>query len=391
MVDSPQQSGVQVTVVRNGNLKSKIFDLKAYPHFRGQVDYGLLTFQYLYSVIISVPEFLTLRKTLPVVDVRSEGEYAEGHIPGAANLPILNNAERKQVGTDYKQKGQLEAIKTGFRLVGPRIIDIVNDAEKIADNRELLVHCWRGGMRSGNFCHFVGMAKMKTHQLRGGYKAYRQEAFESFKLPFQLAVIGGSTGSGKSEILRALKDKGEQVIDLEALANHKGSVFGGLMMPPQPTTEQFQNDLFEEIQALDLTRRIWIEDESIAVGKIFLPEDLWRKMLAAPLVEMIVSKEDRIKRLVNEYGHAPKDQFLAGMEKIVKKLGGQHFNAAKIKLLEDDMPSTIEILLTYYDKAYANGMSKKQNRIAERTSWNGVGADVLAEHLISLKVDSLVR
>lgn len=340
-----------------------------------------MDFLYLCQVTISIPEFLTLRKSSPVVDVRSEGEFAEGHVPGAINLPILNNEERKAVGTDYKQKGQLEAIKTGFRLVGPRIIDIVNEAERIAENKELLVHCWRGGMRSGNFCHFVGMAKMKTHQVQGGYKAYRHEALQSFKLPLQLVVIGGSTGSGKSEILRALKKKGEQVIDLEHLASHKGSVFGGLMLPPQPTTEQFQNDLFEEILKLDLSKRIWIEDESIAVGKIFLPLDLWQRMSSAPLVEIIVSKEDRIKRLVDEYGHAPKDQFLASMEKIVKKLGGQHFNSAKAKLFEDDMPATIDILLTYYDKAYATGMSKKLNRIQGRVEWNGLDVDSFVDEL----------
>ncbi|HEY0740673.1 MAG TPA: tRNA 2-selenouridine(34) synthase MnmH [Chryseosolibacter sp.] len=338
-------------------------------------------------MIISVPEFLKLRKTLPVADVRSEGEFMEGHIPGAVNIPILNNEERKAVGTDYKQKGQLEAIKTGFRLVGPRIIDIVTEAEQVANGNELLVHCWRGGMRSGNFCHFVGMAKMKTHQLSGGYKAYRHEVNQSFKLPFQLVVIGGSTGSGKSEILRTLKEKGEQVIDLEKLANHKGSVFGGLMMPPQPTTEQFQNNLFEEIQQLDLSRRIWIEDESIAVGKIFLPLDLWHAMSKAPLVEVVVSKEDRIKRLVAEYGSAPKEEFLASMEKIVKKLGGQHFNSAKAKLMEGDMSSTIDILLNYYDKAYATGMSKKTNRIALRSTWNSTDSSNLVDELLSANVE----
>jgi tRNA 2-selenouridine synthase len=335
-------------------------------------------------VIITVPEFLALRKTLPVVDARSEGEFMDGHIPGAINIPILNNEERKAVGTDYKQKGQLEAIKTGFRLVGPRIIDIVNAAEGVATNRELLVHCWRGGMRSGNFCHFVGMAKMKTHQLKGGYKAYRHEALQSFKLPLQLMVIGGSTGSGKSEILRALKLRGEQVIDLEAIARHKGSVFGGLMMPPQPTTEQFQNELYEEILTLDLTRRVWIEDESIAVGKIFLPLDLWKTMSEAPLIEVLVSKEERIKRLVTEYGPAPKDQFLASMEKIVKKLGGQHFNSAKEKLFEDDMAATIDILLTYYDKAYATGMSKKLNRIKAKAQWNTANVDDVVSDLIAV-------
>jgi tRNA 2-selenouridine synthase len=332
---------------------------------------------------ISITEFFTLRRDLPLVDVRSEKEFEEGHIQGAFNIPILNNSERVAVGTDYKQKGQLEAIKTGFRLVGPRIIDLVNEAEKIAPGRELLVHCWRGGMRSANFCHFAGMAKIRTHQLKGGYKAYRHEALESFKMPFPFIVIGGSTGSGKTELLRALAERGEQVIDLEKLANHKGSVFGGMMMPPQPTTEQFQNDLFEEILRLDLNKRIWIEDESIAVGKIFLPEDLWRRMNAAPIVEVIVDKQTRIKRLTSEYGAADKMLFLEGMEKITKKLGGQNFNEAKKELFEGSMEATIEILLNYYDKAYATGLSKKQDRIKFGLQWNGVSTSSAVDQLLS--------
>lgn len=342
-------------------------------------------------MIIEINEFLALRKDLPVIDVRSENEFLEGHITGALNIPILNNTERVEVGTDYKQKGQLEAIKTGFRLVGPRIIDIVNEAEKVAADREMLVHCWRGGMRSSNFCHFVGRARLRTLQLKGGYKAYRQQALASFKNPFLFIIIGGSTGSGKTEVLRALAQKGEQVIDLEKLANHRGSVFGGLMMPPQPTTEQFQNNLFEEILRLDLNRRIWIEDESIAVGKIFLPEDLWRRMNISPIVEMEVDKDIRVQRLVAEYGPADKTQFLSSMEKIIKKLGGQHFNKAKETLLQGDIASSIEILLNYYDKAYATGLSKKRDRIKFQAQWDGTNASTLADYLITIAGEISLR
>lgn len=321
--------------------------------------------------MVSIEEFLSLRKELPVVDVRSEGEFQEGHIRGAINIPLLNNTERIAVGTDYKQKGQHEAIKTGFRLVSPRLLDIINEAEKVTSNKEMLVHCWRGGMRSNNFCQFVGMAGIRTHALKGGYKAYRHQALESFKRPMNLILLTGCTGSGKSEVLRALKSQGEQVLDLENLANHKGSAFGGLLMSPQPTTEQFQNELFEEILLLDQSRRIWVEDESIAIGKIFLPPDFWQTMSQAPLVQMDVTKEVRIQRLVSEYGPADRDEFLTIMSKIVKKLGGQHFNSAKEKLLQGDMVSVIDILLTYYDKAYLQSIEKRKSRIIKTVVWDG--------------------
>lgn len=334
-------------------------------------------------VILPIDEFLALRKSLPIVDVRSENEYAEGHIRAALNIPILNNEERVAVGTDYKQKGQAEAIRTGFRLVGPRFLEIIDQADRIAAGGELLVHCWRGGMRSSNFCQILGMAKIRTHQLQGGYKSYREQALTAFKVPMHLNVIGGYTGSGKSEILRALAKKGEQVIDLEMLASHKGSVFGGLMMPPQPTTEQFQNDLFEELLKLDTTRRIWVEDESIAVGKIFLPHDFWAQMCASPVFHLDVGKEVRIERLVKEYGHADKQAFLEAMKNITKKLGGQNFKEASEKLFENDMATTIDILLRYYDKAYRTGLNNKQQRIKSSIAWDGKDASACADSLIA--------
>src|SRR5258707_2204677 len=136
--------------------------------------------------VILLDEFLKLRENLPIVDVRSPLEFRQGHVQNAVNIPLLNNEERIAVGTDYKQRGQAEAIKTGFRLVGPRLEEIVNETQKISQGRELLVHCWRGGMRSDNFCKFIGMARIKSEALKGGYKSYRQFALENFKRPLQL-------------------------------------------------------------------------------------------------------------------------------------------------------------------------------------------------------------
>jgi tRNA 2-selenouridine synthase len=338
-------------------------------------------------VSISLNEFLVLRRSLPVADVRSPLEFETGHIPGVVNVPILNNEERVAVGTDYKTKGQAEAIKTGFRLVGPRLIDIIEQAQHIGN--EMIVHCWRGGMRSRNFCQFVGMAGVKTHALEGGYKAYRTYAYEIFRRPLPLVLLGGCTGSGKSEILQGLKASGEQVIDLETLASHKGSVFGGLMMPPQPTTEQFENFLFEEMLKLDPSRLIWVEDESIAVGKVFLPQPFWQQLGRSPVVEIVLDKAARIERLVEEYGRADQESFLTAMDKITKKLGGQHYKAAREHWLAGDAHTTIDILLTYYDKAYRTGLERKQNRLLGSFSWDGRDASTVVQALTRMDLKSL--
>ncbi len=335
--------------------------------------------------MISLTDFLSLRQSLPVIDVRSEGEYAEGHISRALNIPLLTNAERTVVGTAYKQSGQREAIQEGFRLVGPRLNDMVLEAESVAIGKETLVYCWRGGMRSSNFASFIGMAGIRSHLLDGGYKTYRQSALEAFRKPLNLKSITGCTGSGKSDLLRELARKGEQVIDLEAMASHKGSAFGGLLQPPQPTTEQFQNDLYECLLSLDPQRPIWVEDESIAIGKIFLPHDFWVQLNTSPMIRIDVPKETRVLRLANEYGAADRTEFLAIMTKVSKKLGGQHFKAAAEKLQEGDMPGVIDILLTYYDKAYLNSMEKRIGQQRRSIPWDGKDLGSLALQLTESK------
>jgi tRNA 2-selenouridine synthase len=326
----------------------------------------------------SINDFLLLRNQLPVLDVRSEGEHEQGHVPSAINIPILNNGERKIVGTIYKQKGPKEAIKEGVRLVGPRLIEILERAEQVINNKEALVYCWRGGMRSNNFCWLIERLGIKAQPLAGGYKAYRTKALESFEVPMQFLVLSGSTGSGKTEILQELKRQGEQIICLETLANHKGSAFGGLGLSDQPTTEQFQNNLFEEILQLDLSKKIWVEDESIAIGKIFIPQPFWKNLRNSPMVKVEVSKEVRVQRLVEDYGSVDTALLLGAMQNITTKLGGQHFNSAKEKLFEGDLATTADILLTYYDKAYDKAIAAREKQIVSKHSfdWKDIGSFV---------------
>ncbi len=240
-------------------------------------------------------------------------------------------------------------------------------------------------MRSSNFASFIGMAGIRSQLLEGGYKSYRQGALDSFRQPLKLVSITGCTGSGKSDLLRELARRGEQVIDLEAMARHKGSAFGGLLQPPQPTTEQFQNELYECLLSLDHQRPIWVEDESIAIGKIFLPRDFWTQLHASPMIRIDVAKETRVQRLVYEYGAADRTEFLAIMTKVSKKLGGQHFKVAAGKLQEDDMPAVIEILLTYYDKAYLNSMEKRISQLRRTVPWDGKDLGSLALQLTESK------
>lgn len=331
---------------------------------------------------LSLSDFLALRHQLPVIDVRSEGEFDAGHIPGGVNIPLLNNAERVVVGTAYKQQGQRAAIHEGFRLVGPRLEQLIAEAERVAEGKEALVHCWRGGMRSSNFAQFISMAGIRSRVLAGGYKTYRQAAMEMFRAPINLVTITGCTGSGKSDLLRELARQGEQVLDLEHMASHKGSAFGHLLLPPQPTTEQFQNELYEQLLTLDLNRRVWVEDESIAIGKIFLPSEFWGRLHHSPLVRMEVPKAVRVARLVQEYGPSDKEEFLSIMAKISKKLGGQHFQDAREKLLQGDMAAVMDILLTYYDKAYVRSMERRSNQLKHTVPWDGTELSLLASELI---------
>jgi tRNA 2-selenouridine synthase len=321
--------------------------------------------------MLPIEDFLRLRSSLPVIDVRSEGEFDQGHIPDAVNIPILNNEERKTVGTIYKQQGPKNAIKEGIRLVAPRLPDIVDAAERVALGNEVLVHCWRGGMRSNNFCWLMERLGIRAHALNGGYKSYRAVVQSSFQLPLKLKVLSGSTGSGKTEILQELKQQGEQVICLETLAHHKGSAFGGLGMAAQPTTEQFENNLFDEINRFDVEKPVWIEDESIAVGKVFIPQPLWSTMRSSPIVKIEVPKTIRIGRLVADYGRADKVLLAEAIQRITKRLGGQHAKAAMEKLMAGDLEATADILLTYYDKAYDKSMDSRRSFVQLVVPWDG--------------------
>lgn len=308
----------------------------------------------------SPQDFLTHAQKLPIIDVRSPKEYAQGHIVGAHNMPLFSDEERAVIGTLYKQQGKEMALLKGLDFVGVKLSNFVKMAAKIAPDKKILVHCWRGGMRSESVAMLLQYAGFEVNLLKGGYKAYRQYVLESFAQPYTLQVLGGKTGVGKTEILHELADLGEQIIDLEGIACHKGSAFGHLAQAAQPTVEQFENNLFHQLQKLDWQKKIWVESESRSIGRVFIPEGFWRKMEIASFFLVEMPENVRIERLVKEYAAANPDEIVLCLDRIARKLGGVAYQQALIAFEEKDFETATQIVLHYYDKSYQHSREKRQ-------------------------------
>ncbi len=306
--------------------------------------------------------FLERSNTVPVIDVRSPEEYRQGHIPGAISMPLFDDDERAVVGITYTHEGKKEALLKGLEITGPKLKDFVKKGHVTASGGELLVHCWRGGMRSDAMAWLLDYSGIKTSVLTGGYKAYRHYIRESFSLGPPLVVLGGMTGSGKTDILKCLSSVGEQVLDLEGRARHKGSAFGSLGQENQPTNEQFENDLARDWLAFDPHRPVWIEDESRNIGKVIIPEPLFRKMTAAPLVLVDIPFDQRVRRLAEEYGSFEQGELSAFIRKISPRMGGDKANAAISALEKGNLTGAVSEVLAYYDKAYQYGLSRYEGR-----------------------------
>ncbi len=309
---------------------------------------------------LSIDDFLAKARTLPVIDVRSPGEYEHAHIPGAVSIPLFDNDERALVGTKYKQAGKDSAVLLGLGFVGPKLADFVKQSRRLnPQQKEVLVHCWRGGMRSGSFAWLLDTAGLTVSTLVGGYKAYRNAVLEAFAQPRQLIILGGKTGSGKTDVLHELARQGEQIIDLEGLAHHKGSSYGAIGQQAQPNNEQFENLLYQDWRQLDPNRRIWLEDESRNVGSCFVPMPLWQQMRAAPVAFVDVPKSVRIQRLVQEYTGIDHTLLVEATERIRRRLGGKATQEALDALAQHDYATVADLTLSYYDKAYLHGLSQR--------------------------------
>ncbi|MFG6414299.1 tRNA 2-selenouridine(34) synthase MnmH [Roseateles sp. DC23W] len=240
-----------------------------------------------------------------LIDVRSPAEFALDHIPGAINCPVLDDEERRVVGTTYVQVSAFEARKIGGAMVARNIARHLDEQfrDKPRDWRPL-VYCWRGGMRSGSFVNWLRLVGWDAQQLKGGYKAWRAHVIEQIaqRAPaLDLRVLCGPTGSAKTRVLQALAAQGEQVLDLEDLAAHRGSVLGAVPGRPQPSQKAFETQLAHRLAALDPARRVWVEAESRRIGRITVPEPLLQRLRESPVVEIAAPPDARLAYLLRDY------------------------------------------------------------------------------------------
>ncbi|MCF8226480.1 MAG: tRNA 2-selenouridine(34) synthase MnmH [Bacteroidales bacterium] len=309
---------------------------------------------------ISIEEYLSMEPMLPLIDVRTPAEYTSGHVPGAVNVPLFSNEERVEVGTAYTRESTEKAYAIGHEFVKPKLNWYVEEAMKVAAGGPVAVYCWRGGMRSKAFAEHVEVNGIEeVFVIDGGYKAFRQHVLKSFEKPDSIRILGGYTGSGKTRILKELAKLGEQVIDLEGIAHHKGSAFGAIGQLEQPENEHFTNLLYWEWKGLDTTIPVWLEDESIHIGRVFIPEVLFQRMRDSVVYFLDIPKSERAHLLVEEYVGIDKAPLEESIRKISRRLGGLNTWNALEALAKDDYYSAAMITLDYYDKFYLKGLNRR--------------------------------
>jgi tRNA 2-selenouridine synthase len=300
-----------------------------------------------------------------LIDTRSEGEFAADHISGAINCPVLDNAERALVGTIYKERSPFEARKIGSALVSGNISRHLR--ERFLDRPRTwrpLVYCWRGGQRSAAFAHVLSEIGWYTGRLEGGYRAYRRAVIaelETLPRAFHWRVVCGLTGTGKSRLLRALRERNAQVLDLESLAAHRGSLLGDLPGEPQPPQKLFESMLWSELKRLHPERPVYVEAESRRIGSLSVPEALIAEMWKAECVALDAPVGHRVELLKREYGHFIErpESLIATLEALVPLHGHATVDAWKGRALSrawDEL--TEDLLVRHYDPAYSRAIMK---------------------------------
>ena len=318
---------------------------------------------------INIEDFINQTATGIIIDVRSPAEFDHAHIPTAQNLPLFSNEERAIIGTTYKKQSREAAIKAGLPLFGSKMLGMIETVESWMSEKQknnasakptIYIHCWRGGMRSAAVAWLLDVYGYKVIQLTGGYKAYRNWVLAQFNIPYSCKVLGGYTGSGKTEILQELQKRKYNVIDLEGLAHHKGSAYGAIGQAIQPSQEMFENSLAHSLLEQNKNKGpIWIEDESQRIGTVLIPTPLFHLMRNSTCYFLTIPFEERLNFILEGYGKFDKQSLMNATLRIQKRLGGLETKTAINHIIEGEFKEAFFILLKYYDKWYEKNVNKE--------------------------------
>tara|TARA_B100000965_G_scaffold122654_1_gene101457 strand:- start:4833 stop:5885 length:1053 start_codon:yes stop_codon:yes gene_type:complete len=309
----------------------------------------------------------------PIIDVRSPGEYYKGNMPNSINIPLFDNEERSIVGITYKKHGREKAVIQGLEFLAYKVENMVNQLFEAINSYKsknhnsddevpiTKIYCARGGMRSSSIAWLLEKYNQRSVTLKDGYKSYRKWTLDSFNKEWEIVVIGGRTGTGKTKLLKLLDENNYQIIDLEGLACHRGSTFGGLGMKEQPSNEQFENKIAEELKAFRKHNKIFVEAESANIGKCKIPHEFFNLMKTADRVEIVKSESNRLEELIKTYSIYDEQDLVDAVLRIKKRLGPQRTKIAIESIKNKNWVAVCKSVLEYYDKCYEYEKNKKIN------------------------------
>ena len=301
---------------------------------------------------LDINNFLNQSRNNVLIDVRAPIEFFKGHISSAINIPLFEDIERAEIGTLYKQQGKDIAVSRGLEIVSPKMVSFVNEVKSLTKNKKVFVYCFRGGMRSNSFAWLMNTAGLDAKILRGGYKAFRNNVLKYIELEKKLILLGGNTGSGKTDVLKQLMLSQYQVIDLEGLANHKGSAFGSINEKKQNPQQIFENTLYEQFSNMNEELPIILEDESQSIGYNKIPHGLWLQMKKAIIIKLNIPFEVRVNKLVFDYTTVDINALKACVVKISQQLGTLNTKLCLQYLDNGNLADVARLSLLYYDKTY---------------------------------------
>lgn len=333
---------------------------------------------------INVDDFLIKSKGELIIDVRAPIEFFKGHLPNAINIPLFEDTERAEIGTLYKQQGKDKAVNRGLEIVSPKMTVFVDRVKKLSKTKKVFVYCFRGGMRSNSFAWLMNTSGLDAVIMKGGYKAFRNFVLNDFEKDRKIILLGGKTGSGKTDVLKKLLVLSIQTIDLENIAHHKGSAFGSINEQKQNPQQVFEHEIFHQLSLVNPSQPVLMEDEAQSIGYNKLPQGLWRQMEKSTIIKIEIPFELRVQKLVEDYATVDIEALKNCVIKISQQLGSLNTKLCLQYLDDRNLHDVARLSLLYYDRAYEFSYQKKKQPIVLLNS------DTIDAETNALKVKQII-